>query len=109
MLMKPKDSFERTGRNLTGLLSLVKILIFSAALILVACLRLLPLLAMEITRIVGSVLGGFLAGLESLAALTSSLLVLVTYAAWLVFLGEWGQLVILLPHVLEWLRSAGLM
>lgn len=91
----------------------MKILIFYPALILLACFSILPLLAMEIMRIVGSVLGGFLAGflagLGSLAALTGSLLVLIAYAAWLALLGEWGQLVILLPHVLEWLRSAGLM
>lgn len=92
------------------MLACLRILILSSAVILIVCLSMLPLLAMEIVRrVLGSLLGAFASGLGALAALSSSLLTLIAYAIWLILRGEWVQLIRLIPELLDWLRAAGLL
>jgi hypothetical protein len=90
------------------LFTCLKVLVFYPAMVLILCVVLITPLAVAVfQKVIGQILGGFLAGLGTIAALTNSLVILVAYGTWLVLCGDWTRLVCLLPGWLDWLRSAG--
>ena len=93
----------------SSILTCVKFLIVYPAVFLLACIALLTPLAIGVVRslIAGSL--SLLAGaIQGLPALVFGMISFVVNAIWLILMGEWGQLVTLLPELIDWLRSFGL-
>jgi hypothetical protein len=106
--MKLKNAVDLEAREPSFLLTCVKIFIVYPAFVLLACIPLLALFTISVLQkiIAGSM--SLLAGVfGGLSALFSGLLWFAAYAIWLLLRGEWGQLLCLLPELLDWLRSVG--
>jgi hypothetical protein len=107
--MKPMHARKPGGRASSSILACVKLFIVYPALFLLACIALLTPLAIGVFRslIAGSL--GLLAGaIQGLSTLFFGVISVVVYAIWLLLMGEWGRLVVLLGALIDWLRSFGL-
>ena len=88
----------------------LNVLVLYPAMVLILCVLLITPFAVAVfQKVMGQIAGAFMAGLGTIAALTSSLVMLIAYGAWLVLCGDWTRLVGLIPGWLDWLRSAGLL
>jgi hypothetical protein len=105
--MKHTSAGKLEGRKSSGIVSYVPIFIVCLALVILVCSPLLlPLLAMVILpRLIGDLgefIGGFLVWFFWVVAF-------IAYAIGFLLNGDWGQLVGLLPELLDWLRSVDLL
>jgi hypothetical protein len=99
ILMKRDGAGKSESRGTHCRFTFVKILAIYLALVILACLPLLPLIAMAILpKLIGETITSFLTWLFWVVAL-------IAYSIWLLLTGEWGQFVILLQELIGWLRS----
>ncbi len=101
--MKRNRTGKPDSRKSPCTLTWVKILVVYPALVILVCIPLLSLFA--VVRLSG-LFGECLGSLQGLFILVGAV---ISYLTWLVLTGDWGQLVLFLPVLVELLRSVGLL
>ena len=107
--MKHKGTGKADGRKSSWKFRPFSFLIASLVVIVLACIPLLPLFALAV--VLPALLHFFDSIGESLGVLATSLtwlIGLMAYAIWLLMVGDYEQLLRMLPDLIDWFRSVGL-
>ncbi len=108
--MRPKSKGKAGGRRPSRKLKAIRLFVACLVLLLLICIPLVPILALAailpaIVRI-GESIGQ---SISLFMASVTWLIELAVYAIWLVLVGDHARLFRLLPELIDWLRSAGLL
>jgi hypothetical protein len=108
--MKRKIVGELECRESSSILSYAIIFIVYPAFFLFTCTSLLALFAIGcLQRLIAGSISLLAESIGSLSAMLLGILSFGAYAIWLLLTGEWGRLISLLPELLDWIRSFGLL
>ncbi len=101
--MQSQSDGKVKGRKSSWTFIWISCLIMPACLAIIAFVCLVPLFAMvHLVGLIGDAIGSLLAPFLLVVAS-------IAYLLWLILIGEWSQILAVLPELLGWLRSIGIL
>jgi len=108
--MKRKNAGELEGRESSSILTYMRCFVVYPAFVILACIPLLTFFAIGVMqRLIAACISLMSVSIGGHLTMFWGMFWFVAYAVWLLLTGQWSQLISLLPEMLDWLRSFGLL